>query len=133
MSALLCLGSALPKSNQFIRPMSPFDVVSATRRLASSDKRFAAALEYAEAISSGKAGKQADTLMAALGNATAMSAENTCNIVNLYTSDGCTCKVPPSMTKAGGTRLLVHQRQAKHKLAPKRVPSPPQRMKRLTM
>ena len=40
--------------------------------------------------------------MAALGDATAMSAENTCNIVDLYTSDKCTREVPPSTAEAGG-------------------------------
>ena len=82
--------------------MSPFDVVSATGRLTLSGKRFAAAPEYAKAISRGQAGKIVDALMVALGNATAMSAENTCDIVDLYMSDEDTHEVPLSMAKAGG-------------------------------
>ncbi len=77
MSALLCLSLAPPKTNQFIRPMSPFDVVSAARRLASSGKRFAAAPEFAKAISRGRAIEFADALMATLGNATVCT-ENAC-------------------------------------------------------
>ena len=59
-------------------------------------------MKYTKAISRGKVGELIDTLMAALGDANAMSAEDTCNIIDLYTSDGCTGKVPPSMSKAGG-------------------------------
>ena len=102
MSALLRLSLTTPKLNQFIRPTSPFDVGSATRRLALSGKWFATALEYAEAISRGKAGKLANALMAALGNATAMIAEDTCAIADLYMSDDCTHRVPPSTAEAGG-------------------------------
>ena len=57
--------------------MSPFDAVSAARRLAPSGKWFAAAPEYAKAISRGKAVEIMDALMAALGDATAMCAEDT--------------------------------------------------------
>ena len=95
MSTLLCLSSAPPKTNQFIRPVSPFDVVSATRRQALSRKQFAAAPEYAEAISKGMAGEFMDALMAALGDATAMSTEDTCAIAELYMSNECAHKVPP--------------------------------------
>ena len=93
MSALLRLSLATPKTSQFIRPSSPFDVASATQRLVSIRKRFAAAPEYAKAISRGKAGKLVDILMATLGDATTMSAENTCNIIDLYMSDEGTHKV----------------------------------------
>ena len=101
MSALLCLSSTPPKTNQFIRPTSPFDVVSTTQRLALSRKRFATATEYAEAISGGKVGKFMDALMDALGNATSMSAEDTCTIADLFMSNECTHKVPSSAAKAG--------------------------------
>ena len=43
-----------------------------------------------------------DALMAALGNATAMCAEDTCALADLYTSDECAHEVPPSTAKAGG-------------------------------
>ena len=102
MSALLRLRLATPKLNQFVRPKSPFDVVSTTQRLASSGEWFATAPEYAKAIARGKASKLVDALMATLGNATVMSTEDTCNIVDLYTIDGCSCKVPPSTAEAGG-------------------------------
>ena len=85
-----------------MRPMSLFDVVSATRRLVSSRKWFAAAPEYAEAIFRGKAVEFIDALMAALGNATAKCAEDTCAIADLYTSNKRAHEVPLSMAEAGG-------------------------------
>ena len=102
MSALLHLGSAPPKTNQFIRPTSPFDAASSSQRLALSSERLDAAPEYAEAISRGQAGECTDALMAALGNVTAMSTDNTCTITELYMSGVCAQKVPPSMAKARG-------------------------------
>ena len=77
MSTLLRLGPAPPKTSQFIRPTSPFDVVSVARRLALSGECFTAALAYAKAMSRGQAGKFPDALMAALGNTSVMSMENT--------------------------------------------------------
>ena len=82
MSALLCLSLAPPKTNQFIRPPSPVDVVSA-QKLASSGEHFAAALEYAKAIPRDEADEFAHALMAALGDASAMSMEDTCAILDL--------------------------------------------------
>ena len=102
MSALLRLSSAPSKTNQFIRPMSPFDVVSAARGMALSGKWFAAAPEYAEAISRGRAIEFADALMAALGDATAMCAEDACALADLYTSNDCTHKVPHMTVEADG-------------------------------
>ena len=67
--------------------MSPFDLVSAIQRLASSGKLFASAPEYAEAISRGQAGEFMDVLMATLGNATTMRVEETCAIAELYMND----------------------------------------------
>ena len=40
--------------------------------------------------------------MATLGNATAMSTDDTCTITELYMSNVCAHKVPPSMATAGG-------------------------------
>ncbi len=79
MSALLHLSSTPPKINHFIKPTSPFDVVSAARRLALSSEQFAAALEYTKAISRGLAGKFMDALMATLGNDTVMSVAQACS------------------------------------------------------
>ena len=93
MSALLCLSLAPPKTNQFIRPPSPVDVVSA-QKLASSGEHFAAALEYAKAIPRGWVGEFVDALIAAIRNATTMSTEDTCTILDFFTSDGDACKVP---------------------------------------
>ena len=109
MSAPLRLSLASPKINQFIRPPSSFDVVTAAQRLASSGKQFAAAPEYSKAISRGKAGKLMDALADALGDATVMSTENTCDIADLYTSNECTHRVPPSTTKAGGDKAAGSQ------------------------
>jgi hypothetical protein len=89
--------------------VSPFDVVSATRRLELSGKRFAADLEYAEAISRGKAGKFTDALMTALGEATAMSAEDTCAIAELYRATNALTKSHPQWPKLEGKRPLDHQ------------------------
>ena len=61
-------------------------------------------MEYAKAISKGKVGKFVVALIAALGDATAMSMEDTCAITDLYMSNKCTHKVPPSMAKAGGDK-----------------------------
>ena len=63
--------------------MSPFDVVSAARRLALSSEQFAAALEYTKAISRGLAGKFMDALMATLGNDTVMIMDDTCAMAEL--------------------------------------------------
>ena len=102
MPALLCIGAAPPRTSQFIRPTSPFDVVSAMQRLALSDQDFAAAPKYAKAISRDWAGNFADALMADLGNTTAMSADDTWAILDLYMSDGHTCKILPSTAEAIG-------------------------------
>ena len=104
MSAILRLSLVPRKTNQFIRPMSPFDDVSATQRLASSGEQFATAPEYAKTIFRGQVSEFTDALMASLGNATAMSTEDTFAIVELHTGDECTHKVPPSMAKAGGDK-----------------------------
>ncbi len=104
MSAPACLSPAPPKTNQFIRPMSPFHIVSTTQRLASSKNWFVAALEYAKAISRGQAGKFADALIVSLGNVTTMSMEDTCTIAELYMTNQCGHKVSPSMADAGGDK-----------------------------
>ena len=102
MSALLCLRLAAPKTNQFIRPMSPFDIVSSTQRQVLSREHFAVVPEYAKAISRGQAGKCVDALMDALGDATMMSMEDTWAIAEQYMSNVCTHKVPSSMAEASG-------------------------------
>ena len=80
--------------------LQPFDIVSATQRLASSCQNFATAPEYAKAISRRKTCKFADALMAALGNATTMCTEDTCALADLFMSDECAHKIPLVMAKA---------------------------------
>ena len=75
--------------------MSPFDVVSAAQRLALIGQHFVAALEYAKAISKGLVEKFVDALMTALGNATTLSTEDICTILDLYVDVDIVCKVPP--------------------------------------
>ena len=70
--------------------------------VASSSEWFSAALEYAKAISMGWAGKFTDVFMATLGDASVLSIEDTCAILDLYTDRSNACKVPPSTDEARG-------------------------------
>ena len=89
--------------------MSPFYVVPTAQRLVLRRKQFAAAPEYAKAISRGKAVKFMEALMAALGNAMAMCVEDTCGIIDRYMSNKCDHKVSPSTPKTEGTWPSEHR------------------------
>ena len=70
--------------------------------------------------------------MAALGVATAMCAEDTCALVDLYTSDECAHEVPPTMAEAKGDEAAGTPAMSVAQACSKRVPSPLWRMKHLT-
>ena len=57
----------------------------------------------------GRTHKFTDTLMAALGDATMLSTEDTCAILDLYMGDGNIHKVPPSMAEARGDKAAGSQ------------------------
>ena len=79
----------------------------------------------------GKAGKFTDTSMVDLGNATVMSAEDTCAIMELYMSNECTHKVPPSTAEAGGDKAAGSPAMSIAQASSKRIPTPPWKMKHL--
>ena len=55
-------------------------------------------------FSGGQAAEFADAFMTALGDATTLSMADTFTILYLYRGARSICKVPPSMTEAGGDK-----------------------------
>lgn len=82
MSALLCLCSATSKTNQFVRPRSPFEVVSTAQRLTLRGQGFVASLEYVKAISQGLMDEY--VLMAVMSDVKVLSAEDNGALLDLY-------------------------------------------------
>lgn len=109
MSALPCLEMVTPKTNQFIRPKIPFNVVSTAKRLAPRGHGFAASPNFAEAISYCLVDAFANLLMAALSHAKGMSTEEKCALFDLNTGADNAQKVSPQWLVLEGKRLLVHQ------------------------
>jgi hypothetical protein len=102
MSALPPPPQDLPKTNQFIRPTSPFDVVSSAQRLVLRGPGFSGSAAYTEAVSRGLVTEFADVLVTAWGGVPKMCNEDAVAILDLYCCAGVAQEVPPSTAEAGG-------------------------------
>lgn len=128
MSALLRLGLATTKTNQFIKPIHSFDVVFTACRPTLRGQGFAATLDYAKAIPWGLVDKFMYAVMAAVSDAEALSMEDTSALINLYTCTNCAQNIPLLMTDAGGDEAAGSPVMCIALAHSKRVPSALDRM-----